>query len=409
MKLDVFHSLGRIDAVNPHRSDAQAYRDFFEQASLAEDIGFETLWVAESHFSSEVQKAHAKPVIPNYHGEVGLNNDSMLLAQALFERTSRIGFGTAIMNIVGGNGGPIAAADRVRALAWHNHLRPNPRRIHIGVASGRFPYINRPFGIVPRDRREELLWPQVNRLIFLESLEIFLRLARGETLASDQVTQHFISRDHFDSDTDWESVVKQLAAEHIHPESNGGFAYRPRYEFEALKLVPELDQDFCAQYLHFVLGSHDPMARELGLQFADLDIFNLSFTPPDKLNLIHEEMFAKYSEAGRVWHRSRLPRTVLVFIDEDADKARVMAEDCFDTYIEAMRGTVKMPPREALMARALIGEPAQMIEQLSPDSGHGFHPDDRLMLWFEFNQSCGEAIAAQMRLFADKVMPVVKG
>src|SRR5690606_8099303 len=147
MKFDVFHSLGRIDSIEPYRSDADSYRDFFKQAVLAEELGFGTLWVAESHFSSQVQKPHAKPVIPNYHGEVGLNNDSMLLAQAVFEKTKRLGFGTAIMNIVGGNGGPIAAADRVRALAWHNHLRDTPRELAIGVASGRFPYINEPFGI----------------------------------------------------------------------------------------------------------------------------------------------------------------------------------------------------------------------------------------------------------------------
>jgi alkanesulfonate monooxygenase SsuD/methylene tetrahydromethanopterin reductase-like flavin-dependent oxidoreductase (luciferase family) len=162
-------------------------------------------------------------------------------------------------------------------------------------------------------------------------------------------------------------------------------------------------------WMRFVLGSHDPMARDHGLRFADLDIFNLSFTPPSQIHKVHEEMFVRYRDSGREWHRSRMPRTVLVFIDRDRQKARDMASKCFDTYIEAMRGTVVLPPKDELMARALMGDPAEIRDQLQPDAPHGFHCDDRLMLWFEFNQIEHEAIKSQMRLFAEEVMPQVKG
>ena len=403
MKFDVFHSIGRIHSIEPKRSDARSFTDFFAQVELAESLGYETVWVAESHFSSEVQKQHEEPVIPNYHGEVGLNADSFLLAQSVFERTERIGFGTAILNIVGGNGGPIAAADRLRSLAWHNHLRETPRRLHIGVASGRFPYINRPFGIVPRTPEEHVLWPAVTRCIFLEALEIFLRLGRGETISSADITRHRITKDMFKDEGVWERACSKLG---FH--GDDGFPYEPRWEFDALKLVPELDIGVQDKFLNYVLGSHDPLARELGLKFADLDVFNLSFTPPDQLNKVHAEMTEHYRAAGRTWHRSRMPRTVLVFIDEDENIARRNAESCFDTYIEAMRGTVKLPPREALMSRALIGTPEQIAAQMDPDDAHGFDRDDRLMLWFEFNQTSHEAICHQMQLFAERVVTQFK-
>lgn len=401
MQFDLFHSIGRIDTLKPIPADREIFRAFFEQCSLGEQLGYKTMWVAESHFSSEVQKSHAKPVIPNYHGEIGLNADSCQLAQMIFSKTKKIAFGTAIYNIVGGNGGPIAAADRIRSLAFLNSLSDQPRRLHIGVAAGRFPYINHPFGIIPRDKIEAKLWPQYSRLIFIEALEIFLRLVRGETVAASSITKWHINRQLFRSDDEFSSVMTGLGL------GLSGTSYRPRWEFEELRLVPEMTEANYNEWMNFVLGSHDPLARDHGLKYADLDIFNLSFTPPEQLEKIHDEMFVRYRESGRVWRRERMPRTVLVFIDKSSRRAKEMAERCFDTYIEAMRGTVVLPPKEQLMARALIGDPQAIRDQLHPDSPSAFHPQDRLMLWFEFNQIDAPAINSQMRLFAEDVMPHV--
>ena len=400
MRFDVFHSLGRIDSVSPRLSDRRSYELFFDQAVAAEAFGYKTLWVAESHFSSEVQKRHAEPVIPHYDGEVGLNADSMQLAHALFARTRTLGFGTAIMNIVGGNGGPLAAADRVRSLAWHNSLLARPRELAIGIASGRFPYINKPFGIVPRDEAERALWPQVQQLVFVEALEIFLRLQNGETFGADAVARHTITRALFRDDAAFASACKAVPGL-----AGDGVPYAPRWAFEPLKLIPELDQVALAAAPRFVLGSSDPVARDHGLKFADLDIFNLSFTPPDAIERLHAEMAVRYHALGRAWGRARLPRTVLVFIDKDPKAAQARASRCFDTYIEAMRGTAAFPPKETLMQRALIGDAAMIRAQLDPADPHGFHADDRLMLWFEFNQTDGAAIVAQMRQFAADVLP----
>jgi len=380
MQFDLFHSIGRIDSLAPRPTDRGVFAGFFEQLELADALGLGTIWVAESHFSSELQKQNPDPVIPHYMGEVGLNADSPQLAHLVFARTKKIGFGTAIYNVVGGNGGPIAAADRIRSLAFLNNLSPNPRRLEIGIASGRFPYINRPFGIVPRTPEEAAHWPQCARLILAEAVQIFLRLSHGEAFGSAD-------------------VVPPPA------ELTPGFRYPPRWNFERLRLVPDLDAGEPGRNLRFVLGSADEFVRETALRHADCDIFNLSFTPPAQIEKIHTDMFSRYAALGRRWHRSRLPRTVLVFIDQDRAKAEAMASACFDTYIEAMRGTAQVPDKGVLMARALIGDPAMIRAQLSSGSAHGFHADDRLMLWFEFNQNDSSAICRQMRLFAEQVMP----
>jgi hypothetical protein len=295
-------------------------------------------------------------------------------------QTKRLHFGTAIHNIVGGNGGPIASADRVNTLAFLNQLGKTPRELYIGFAAGRFPYINRPFGIVPRCDEEREHWPQYKRYIFLEAMEIFLRLCVGEAYSSQQSTE-------------WKL-------------EGSSKTYKKRWEFEALRLVPSLSSE-ARQKLHFVLGSHDPLAHQRAFEITDVDLFNLSFTPPEQLESIHQKMNVLHqSRHDRLpWSRLRLPRTVLVFIDTQQSQAEAHAHDCFDTYIEAMRGTVELPPKSELMKRALIGTPDRIKEQLSPESGHGFHHDDRLMLWFEFNQNHHDKIGAQMQLFADHVFP----
>lgn len=433
MIFDFFHSLGRVDSLAKKVTDGQVFAQFFRQTKLAEILGFHMVWVAESHFSSEVQKTHREPVIPHYQGEVGLNTDSFQLFHLVRQMTKKIGFGTAITNIVGGNGGPIAVADRVRMLAWSQAvLDPEAgRRLAIGIASGRFPYINRPFGIVPRDKIEAFIWPTIQRFIFLEAMEIFLRLSRGHIIGSCDLNKHWLNRGMF-SEEQWESISFLAKNDKSYEISENAIRYRPRWDFESMALVPELLPSELEKMTTFVLGSHDPLARIHGLKFSDLDIFNLSFTPPAEIDKTHSEMarlIETYQESPQVplesmvthdkltvktvidnvryrpWHRSRMPRTVLIFIDKDPKKARLMAENALEVYRGAMAGTVRLPPQSDLLARALVGSPLEIVEQLREGAPHGFHADDRLMLWFEFNQSDGDLILSQMRLFAEEVMP----
>ena len=95
---------------------------------------------------------------------------------------------------------------------------------------------------------------------------------------------------------------------------------------------------------------------------------------------------------------------MLVFAHPSPERAREHAERALDTYIDAMRGTAQVPDKQVLLERALIGDAAQLREQLAPGAPHGFHPDDRLMLWFEFNQQDGAEIEQQMRYFFEQVV-----
>jgi alkanesulfonate monooxygenase SsuD/methylene tetrahydromethanopterin reductase-like flavin-dependent oxidoreductase (luciferase family) len=115
MELDIFFSISQTEAGGYFPSEQEMFRNFFEQVELADDLGFGTAWVAESHLSTEVQKTNPGAVIPHFKGEIGLNTDILQLAHRIFARTKRIGVGSAIMNILA-NGGPIAAAERIKTF-----------------------------------------------------------------------------------------------------------------------------------------------------------------------------------------------------------------------------------------------------------------------------------------------------
>src|SRR5437660_4836033 len=193
MEFDIFFSISQTPVHGYMPSEATMFRNFFEQVELADALGFGTAWVAESHLSTEIQKLNPGAVIPHFVGEIGLNTDILQLAHRVFARTKRIGVGSVIMNILC-NGGPIAAAERIKAFLALHGLDPAERRIlTVGFASGRFPFINVPYGIVPRDDFENANWPAVKNTIFEEATEIFLRLLRGDVLSSDMIAPRFIN------------------------------------------------------------------------------------------------------------------------------------------------------------------------------------------------------------------------
>jgi alkanesulfonate monooxygenase SsuD/methylene tetrahydromethanopterin reductase-like flavin-dependent oxidoreductase (luciferase family) len=391
MIFDLFHSVSDPLVGGRTLGAGRCFAQFLRQVQLAEALGMARVWCAESHFSSEAQKLGTRPVIPNFHGEVGLNADSFQLFHWVVSQTRRIGLGTAIHNIVGGSGGPIASADRVNLLRFINReLWPSPRDLAIGVASGRFPYQNAPFGLSPRNPSEELLWAPVQRIAFYEALEIFLRLLSGETLSHSALARHAVSREEAQAALG-PARAAQLASLAL------PYVPEPRWLFEALRLVPD---GGARDDINIVLGSSDERALSLARRFWNVDLFNLSFTPPAAIERLHVQLGA--GDAG--WSRARLPRTVLVFADPSAERAREHAERSLDTYIDAMRGTAQVPDKQVLLERALVGDAAQLREQLAPGARHGFHSEDRLMLWFEFNQQDSDEIERQMRYFFEQVV-----
>lgn len=395
MELDVFFSICQTE-VNGYMPDERTmFANFFEQVELADELGFGTAWVAESHLSTEVQKTNPGAVIPHFVGEIGLNTDILQLGHRVFARTKRIGIGSAIMNILC-NGGPIAAAERIRTfLALHGLDPAEKRLLTVGFASGRFPFINVPYGIVPRNPVEAAAWPVVKNKIFEEATEIFLRLLKGEILSDELVAPRSLRRVDFRQDADWMRV--QEAYGHDADE----IPLEPRWRFPNLKIVP---QESRMDLLRLSIGSHDPATQIFANTILPVGVFNLSITPGDEIEKTNERMRTHYHPDGGGWQRRLMPRTVLVFINDDRDKAREEARDALSNYWRALEGTLDEGKVRRATNNALVGDAAEIAAQMR----ERFDPEDRLMLWFDFNNHDSKRVMKNMRDFVERAVPLAR-
>jgi len=398
MEFDVFFSICQTEVHRYLPDERTMFEHFFEQVELADRLGCGTAWVAESHLSTEVQKGNPGAVIPHFVGEIGLNTDILQLAHRIFARTKQIGVGSAIMNILC-NGGPVAAAERIRTfLTLHGLDRSERRLLTVGFASGRFPFINVPYGIVPRNPVEAAAWPVVKNKIFEEATEIFLRLLRGEVLSSQDVARRALKRGDFRSDADWQRVQQAFGqyAEEVPLE--------PRWRFPNLKIVPA---EAPLELLRLSIGSHDPATQIFANTLLPVGVFNLSITPGDEIEKTNERMLTHYHPDGGSWHRRLMPRTVLVFINEEEGltpearnaAAAEEARDALSSYWRALEGTLDEEKVRRATSNALIGD-AEAIERQMRER---FHPEDRLMLWFDFNNHDSKRVMRNMESFMKKV------
>jgi alkanesulfonate monooxygenase SsuD/methylene tetrahydromethanopterin reductase-like flavin-dependent oxidoreductase (luciferase family) len=441
MEFDVFFSISQTPVQGRTPDEAGMLRNFLDQVEAADRLGFGVAWVAESHLSSEVQKRNREPVVPHWQGEVGLNCDILQTAHAVFHRTQRIEVGSAVMNILC-NGGPVAHAERLAYfLALHGLDPAERRRLHVGFSAGRFDFMNRAYGVLPRTATEKAmphgLW---KGKVFEEAAEIFARLLMGETLGSDQVAPRTVTRKDFRSDADWEATLaaaktegalrtKQakpqraqspqrldgpsaLSAPSAAPpsESEVQIVLPKRFVFEELKIVP---QEFRRDLLQLVVGSHDPAVHALVNRFLPAHVANLSITPTPVIDATHERMAKAFHEDGGPWKRSYMPRTVLVFLNEEAGltpqqrtrAAQEEAKAALAAYWNALEGTLDPKKVEGATDNAVIGNADDVAQQLAAR----YHPDDRLMLWFDFFNHDSPRVIRNMEAFMQKVAPRLRG
>ena len=398
MEFDIFFSICQTEVDGTIPDERTMFENFFEQIELADRLGFGTAWVAESHLSTEVQKTNPDAVIPHFVGEIGLNTDILQLSHRVFARTQRIGTGSAIMNILC-NGGPIAAAERIKTFLSLHGLDPDEKRLlTVGFASGRFPFINVPYGIVPRDEVERAAWPVVKNKIFEEATEIFLRLLKGETLSSDMIARRFLRRADFRTDADWQRVTAAAGV------SDGDIPLQPRWRFPNLKIVP---QEPRMDLLRLSIGSHDPATQIFANTIMPVGVFNLSITPGDEIEKTNERMLTHYHPGGGGWHRRLMPRTVLVFINEEAGlspeeknaRAAEEARAALSNYWRALEGTLDEEKVRRATNNALVGDAPTIAGQMR----ERFHPEDRLMLWFDFNNHDSKRVMRNMHAFMTRV------
>ena len=151
-------------------------------------------------------------------------------------------------------------------------------KLHVGFSAGRFEFMARPYGIVPRNAIEEAAWPALRGQIFMEAAEIFLRLLRGDVINSTQIRSTVLTRENFRSDDDWLAVQDAALEFEALDERPSEIHIPSRYVFEDLKIIPS---SFRRELLELVAGTHDPRAQTFVNSILPVKVFNLSITSPE--------------------------------------------------------------------------------------------------------------------------------
>ena len=407
MKYDIFFSLSQTE-VDGYMPDTKTmFKNFFEQVTLADELDFKTAWLAETHLSCQTQKKTSLAVVKDFKGEIGINSDILQMAPLVFSKTKKINVGSAIRNIIS-NGGPIAHAEQIKNfLALHEHSEHCEREIELGFAAGRFNFSNAPFGVFPRDEVEILCWNQVKSRAFEEASEIFIRLLLGQELSSTAIPPQVLDSSHFEDEAEWEKI-KAIAKKEGRLTSDHKVRLKKFFDFEILSLIP---QDVTLDKLILTLGSHDPRIQKLCNEFLPVRVFNLSITAPKIIEQTHERMKEFYNKADGPWKRWYMPRTCMVFLDdtpgltntEKRDKAKEKAQKAWENYWKAMSGTVDPNRVRDAVENAVYGSPEDVADRI----GETYHPHDRLMLWFDFNNHDNEDVKNSMKVFREKVIPLI--
>ncbi|MCB0392720.1 MAG: LLM class flavin-dependent oxidoreductase [Bdellovibrionales bacterium] len=413
MNFDIFLSICQTEVDGYLPSEKIMFQNFFDQVELADQLGFDTAWVAETHLSCQVQKENPEAVIPHFKGEIGLNTDILQLAQQVFHRTKNINIGSAIKNILC-NGGPLAHAEAIKTFLSLHGMNPQEKRfLNIGFASGRFEFSNRPYGIAPRNQTERVAWKVIKGKILFEATEIFLRALRGDHFSSSDIAPKFISEKDFRTIEEWEITVKTYAKETSLTADEAANLKKieipPFWNFDKVGVIPF---EAPLELLKLTVGSHDPGIQELANQYFPVDVFNLSITPPEVIEQTHERMKKIYHKEGGVWQRENMPRTAMIFLSDEPGlsaeennlKAQAMAKNAWENYWTAMEGTIDDKKVEQAVENTLAGNPDKLAQLLNEK----YHPQDRLMLWFDFNTHDNEYIKSAMKIFVEKVAPQCK-
>jgi alkanesulfonate monooxygenase SsuD/methylene tetrahydromethanopterin reductase-like flavin-dependent oxidoreductase (luciferase family) len=88
---------------------------------------------------------------------------------------------------------------------------------------------------------------------------------------------------------------------------------------------------------------------------------------------------------------------------EQNEAAAIEAKAALGEYWNAIEGTIDMKKVEGASENALMGSPQQVLQQIK----ERFHPQDRLMLWFDFYNHDSARVMRNMRAFAEKIIPQV--
>ena len=402
-RFDLFCGFSQIEVEGYLPPEAELFNNLIRQIQLADELGFGTAWVGGAHFSLIDQNKRPDAPLPHFQGEMSLNTDILPLSQHLFAKTKRIAIGSAIRNILTA-GGPVAHAEAVRtALTWHQLSEHRHRRIELGYGAGRLDYANRAFGIHPRSYIEEMAWPLLRPLIFRQASEIFLRLLRGDAVSSQDIQPLVLIKSACNDPQLWSRLQNQRET------PTETLEFPNFWNFDRLKIIPA---DTPLDALTLTLGSQDPQTQIEANQILPTRVFNLSITPPAIIEETHQRMKTFYHPADGPWKRGYMPRTVMVFVNNDRSLsptsqsilAKERARNAIAAYQRAMFGTVDESKLSAGVSNTIAGNPQEVAISLV----QRFHPEDRLMLWFDFNDHNTHRVEESMIAFTTHVQPLIE-
>ena len=164
--------------------------------------------------------------------------------------------------------------------------------------------------------------------------------------------------------------------------------------------------------MELVAGTHDPKAQEFVNNFLPVKVFNLSITSPEVIDSTHERMAKIFHPDGGKWMRRDMPRTTFVFLnaesglspEEQSKAAKEEAKLALGEYWKALEGTLDPSKVEKAANNALIGNPQEVADQVK----ERFHPDDRLMCWFDFFNHDNERVIRNMEAWYREVVPLLE-
>lgn len=406
MKYDIFLSISQTEVDGFTPTTNEMFSNFFDQVKLADDLEYGTAWVAETHLSCQTQKKTSFRVVPEFQGEIGLNTDILQLSSMVYDKTKKIKVGSAIRNIIC-NGGPIAHAEALKTfMALKQFSKHGDRELELGFAAGRFDFSNAPYGVRPRKEWEMAFWHIVKSKALEEASEAFMRLMAGEELSSSMIASKFLNESDFRSPEDWVKASKLAQIDGDF--ESGEIKIKKFFDFEILSLIP-LDADMSK--LQLTVGTHDPKIQEYCNKFFPTRVFNLSITPPKVIEETHIRMAEVYHKDGGPWRRWYMPRTAMIFLDDSPgltteqknEKAKLKAKSAWENYWKAMAGTIDPKKIESAVDNTIFGCPEQVADKISLK----YHPHDRLMLWFDFNNHDNDDVKKSMITFREKVVPLI--
>lgn len=243
----------------------------------------------------------------------------------------------------------------------------------------------------------------------MEAGDVFLRLLRGDVINSTQTYETVLTRANFRSDEDWERVQEaSVEAENLTSKPDQ-ITIPKRYVFEDLKIIPT---NFRKELLQLVAGTHDPKAQTFLNTILPVKVFNLSITKPEVIEATHARMAEVFHPAGGAWQRSDMPRTSFVFLNaepglspaEQSTAARKEADEALGAYWNALEGTIDPSKVNNAANNALIGNVEEVAQQIL----ERFHPEDRIMAWFDFFNHDSDRVCRDMTAYMEQVVPHVE-